>query len=200
MTRTQAALADAPGRAAPEGGPPAVPAAPTFEAVYEQYFRFVWRSTRRWGVPLEAVDDVVQEVFIVIHRRLNTLEHVESLPSWVYGIVRKTVSTYFRARNTRKAIFSWDPMLDDTPGSLQPSPLDQAVMADDVALLSRLMKLLDPAKREVLMLAELEEMSVPEIAAGIGIPLNTAYSRLRVARQEFNEALARYRAQQKPRK
>lgn len=177
-----------------------MPAAPTFEAVYEQYFRFVWRSTRRWGVPLEAVDDVVQEVFIVIHRRLNTLEHIESLPSWVYGIVRKTVSTYFRARNTRKAVFSWDPIHDDVPGAIQPSPLDQAVLADDVALLSRLMKLLDPAKREVLMLAELEEMSVPEIAAGIGIPLNTAYSRLRVARQEFNEALARHRAQQKPRK
>jgi RNA polymerase sigma-70 factor (ECF subfamily) len=191
MTRTPAALAEV-SPVVTTGEPLA---ALTFDAVYEEYFRFVWRSIRRFGVPREAVDDLVQEVFIVIHRRLNTLEHVESLPSWVYGVVRKTVSTYFRARHTRRAIFSKDPVLDDTPGSLQPSPLDHLALDDDVALLSRLLRPLDPAKREVLMLAELEEMTVPEIAAAVGIPLNTAYSRLRVARLEFNEALARHRAQ-----
>jgi RNA polymerase sigma-70 factor (ECF subfamily) len=200
MTRTQAASAEGPSRSAPDGGIATLQAAPTFQAVYAEYFRFVWRCTRRLGVPLEALDDVVQEVFITIHRRLHTLEQQESLRSWVYAVVRKTVGTYHRSRKRRTAFFAWDPVLDDTPSALQPSPLDHAVMSDDVALLSRLLTQLDPPKREVLMLAELEEMPVPEIAAGLGIPLNTAYSRLRVARQEFHEALARHEAQQKPRR
>lgn len=200
MTRTHAASAEGPSRSAPDGGTAAVRAAPTFQTVYAEYFRFVWRCARRLGVPLEALDDVVQEVFIAIHRRLHTLQQQDSLRSWVYAVVRKTAGTYHRSRKTRTALFSWDPVLDDTPGSLQPSPLDQALISDDVALLSRLLTQLDPPKREVLMLAELEEMAVPEIAAALGIPLNTAYSRLRVARQEFQEALARHEAQQKPRR
>ena len=200
MTRTHATSAEGPSRNTADGGTPALQAAPTFQAVYAEYFRFVWRCTRRLGVPHEALDDVVQEVFITIHRRLHTLQHQESLRSWIYAVVRKSVGTYHRSRKTRTALFAWDPVLDDTPSSLQPSPLDHAVMSDDVALLSRLLTQLDPPKREVLMLADLEEMGVPEIASGLGIPLNTAYSRLRVARQEFQEALARHEAQQKPRR
>jgi RNA polymerase sigma-70 factor (ECF subfamily) len=58
---------------------------------------------------------------------------------------------------------------------------------------------LDEAKREVFVLAELQELTVPEIAQSIGIPVNTAYSRLRAARQAFEEALARRAAQREPR-
>ncbi len=200
MTRSHAASAEGPSRNAPVGGTATVQAAPTFQAVYAEYFRFVWRCTRRLGVPHEALDDVVQEVFIAIHRRLHTLEQQDSLRSWIYAVVRKTAGTYHRSRKRRTAFFAWEPIHDDTPSSLQRSPLDHAVTNADVALLSRLLTQLDPPKREVLMLAELEEMAVPEIAAGLGIPLNTAYSRLRVARQEFQEALARHEAQQKPRR
>jgi RNA polymerase sigma-70 factor (ECF subfamily) len=75
--------------------------------------------------------------------------------------------------------------------------LDLAVLSDELRLLWRLLGELDPLKREVFVLAELEEMTAPEIAEAIGIPLNTAYSRLRVARQEFEDAFARYTAQQK---
>jgi DNA-directed RNA polymerase specialized sigma24 family protein len=64
----------------------------------------------------------------------------------------------------------------------------------------RLLGEVGPLKREVFVLAELEEMTTPEIAEAVGIPLNTAYSRLRVARQEFSEALARHDAQQKERR
>ena len=172
---------------------------PSFRAVYDDYFDFVWSCTRRFGVPMEAVDDVVQEVFVVVHARLNTIERPASLRSWLYGVVRRTASTYHRSRRARSGRESEPFDEEDEACALQPSPLDLAVLSDELRLLWRLLGALDARKREVFVLAELEEMTVPEIAEAIGIPLNTAYSRLRAARQEFNEALARHSAQQKGR-
>jgi RNA polymerase sigma-70 factor, ECF subfamily len=188
------------------GGHPAVPgdaareaALPPFRAVYDDYFDFVWTCTRRLGVPVEAIDDVVQEIFIVVHARLRTVERPASLRSWLYGVVRRTVSTHHRARHTRVARESPEPAIEASASFMQPSPLDLAVLSEELRLLWRLLGELAPPKREVLVLAEFEEMTMPEIAEAIGIPLNTAYSRLRAARQEFNEAFARHAAGQKSR-
>lgn len=76
---------------------------PSFQALYTQYFSFVWASTRRLGVAPDTIDDVVQEVFIVIHSRLHTLQHPEALRSWIYGVVRRTVSTHHRAQRARSS-------------------------------------------------------------------------------------------------
>jgi RNA polymerase sigma-70 factor, ECF subfamily len=174
-------------------------ALPPFRSVYDDYFDFVWTCTRRLGVPVDAVDDVVQEVFFIVHRRLETLERPASLRSWLYGVVRRTVSTYHRGRHVRSAHESPEPFEDDA-SPMQPSPLDLAVLSDELRLLWRLLGELDPVKREVFVLAELEEMTAPEIAEAVGIPMNTAYSRLRAARQEFDAAFARHAAHQKERK
>jgi RNA polymerase sigma-70 factor (ECF subfamily) len=164
---------------------------PSFSAIYCDYFDFVWSSARRHGVGVDAIDDLVQEVFIVIHRQLHTLEHPEALRSWIYGIVRRTVSTHHRSQRTRRDSGS-TPLLDSqTP---EPTPLDVAEHQDQVKLLRDLLDKLDAAKREVFVLAELEELTAPEIAELLSIPLNTVYSRLRAARQAFNEAFARYQA------
>jgi RNA polymerase sigma-70 factor (ECF subfamily) len=170
---------------------------PTFRAVYDQYFDFVWTCARRMGVAMDAVDDIVQEIFIVVHARLHTIERPESLRSWLYGVVRRTVSTYHRGQHARAMRESRAPVREGGTSAMQPSPLDLAVMSDEVRLMWRLLGQIDDRKREVLILAELEEMAAPEIAEAVGIPLNTAYSRLRAARQDFNEAFLRYRATQK---
>jgi RNA polymerase sigma-70 factor (ECF subfamily) len=172
---------------------------PSFRSIYDDYFDFVWTSTRRLGVPVDAVDDVVQDIFVVVNARLCTVEQPASLRSWIYGVVRRTVSTFHRGRRVRSANESHDPF-EDGASPMQPSPLDLAVLSDEVRLLWRILGELGPLKREVFVLAELEEMTMPEIAEAVGIPLNTAYSRLRVARQEFSEALAGQDAQQKERR
>lgn len=131
---------------------------------------------------------------MVIHGRLHTLQKPESLRSWIYGTVRRTVSSHRRARRAREA--SGASFFPETR-SLQrppPTPLDLTLAADDRQLLFTLLEELDEAKREVFMLVELEEMTVPEVAEALEIPLNTAYSRLRSARQAFEEALARHNA------
>jgi RNA polymerase sigma-70 factor (ECF subfamily) len=141
------------------------------------------------------IDDVVQEIFIVIHSRVHTLEQPESLRSWIYGIVRRTVSTYHRAKRAKLAsslTLSTEP---DMQYPQQPSPQQLAEQSDQVRLLWGLLEKLDAPKREVFVLAELDEMTVPEIASAIEVPLNTVYSRLRAARQELEDALVRHHAQ-----
>jgi RNA polymerase sigma-70 factor, ECF subfamily len=162
---------------------------PSFEAIYEQYFDFVWSSVRRLGVGNDSMDDVVQEVFIVVHSRLHTLQHPEALRSWIYGIVRRTVSGHRRSNHAKLARES---LVASEGAPPAPTPLDLTEQAGELKLLTRLLSGLDEAKREIFLLVELDEMSVPEAAEALEIPLNTAYSRLRAARQAFEEALARH--------
>ena len=164
---------------------------PSLESIYKQYFDFVWSSVRRFGVSPAAMDDVVQEVFIVIHSRLHTLEQPKALRSWIYGIVRRTVSGHHRSRRVREASGA---ALATEPNALPRTPLDLVEQNDQVKLLFSLLEELDEPKREVFLMAELDELSVPEIAEILEIPLNTAYSRLRAARQAFDEALVRHSA------
>lgn len=161
----------------------------SFESIYQQYFDFVWSSVRRLGVGAAAVDDVVQEVFIVIHSRIDTLEQPEALRSWIYSIVRRTVSTYHRSQRSREA--SGATLAAEPEARRQLTPFDVAEQDEQVKLLGSLLQELDEPKREVFMMVELDELSVPEVAEILKIPLNTAYSRLRAARQAFEEALAR---------
>lgn len=181
--------------AEPNGaGTPAERSAPTFDSLYREYFGFVWSCTRRLGVAENELDDVVQDVFVVIHSRLHSLQNPESIRSWIYGIVRRTASTYHRAKRAKLANSS----AVDAEVAIQypqpPSPHELAEQSDRVRLLWELLGKLDPEKREVFVLNELDEMTVPEIALALEIPANTIYSRLRAARQELEEALARHNA------
>jgi RNA polymerase sigma-70 factor (ECF subfamily) len=170
---------------------------PAFSSIYKEYFNFVWSCTRRLGISIEATDDVVQEVFIVIHARLSTLERPEALRSWIYGIVRRTASTHHRSRRVREG--TAEELLPIAGEGMRPeTPLDHAEQTEQVKLLSSLLEELDEEKREVFVLAELEDMTVPEISQAIEIPVNTVYSRLRAARLAFDEALARRAAKRHP--
>jgi RNA polymerase sigma-70 factor (ECF subfamily) len=177
--------------AAPAIPPNTASGVPPFQAIYKQYLDFVWSSARHLGAGPDVIDDVVQDVFIVIHAKLATLQRPEALRSWIYGIVRRTVSDYRRSRRTRDAAGA---RLGAEPKSSHPSPLDMAERNDDLELLESVLAELDEPKREVFLMVEILEMTVPEVVQGLDIPLNTAYSRLRLARQDFEEALARHEA------
>jgi RNA polymerase sigma-70 factor, ECF subfamily len=167
-------------------------AMPAFQAVYDEQFDFVWTSVQRLGVHASAIDDVVQDVFIVIHSKLHTLQHPEALRSWVYSVVRRTVSTYHRSRRTRAIVSGSQDELEVE--SHQPTPFDVAQTNSEMNFVAKLLAELDEPRRELLALVDLHEMTVPEAAAALDIPLNTAYSRLRKARIAFEAALARHDA------
>ena len=164
---------------------------PPFREIYQRYFDFVWSSARHLGADTEGIDDVVQEVFIVIHAKLHTVQQPESLRSWIYGVVRRTVSAHRRSRHPEKVGGVPLDGLEHAPALAATTPLDAAERNARLQVLSSLLTEMDPPKREVFVLAELEEMTVPEIADALEIPVNTAYSRLRAARQAFEAGLAR---------
>ncbi len=168
---------------------------PTFDHVYEQTFDFAWRSARRLGVPASAVDDVVQDAFLVVHRRLPTFEGRSSIKTWVFGILLRVVSDHRRTLR-RKGGLSELPHEDVLQGRGE-SPVESLEQRQAAALLHALLDELDDEKRAVFVLAELEELAAPEIAEMLAIPVNTVYSRLRSAREAFERALARHRARER---
>jgi len=175
---------------------PAAPEVPAFKEVYREYFDFVWTSARRLGIQPSGMDDLIQEVFLVIHSKLHTIEKQQSLRSWIYGVVRRTASNHRRARRAHADASSGTPG-DGEAQSREPTPLEQTERNAGLQLLLNLLDQLDMPKREIFALVDVEDLSVPEAAEVLGIPLNTAYSRLRVARQSFEAALARHEARTK---
>jgi RNA polymerase sigma-70 factor, ECF subfamily len=162
-------------------------------AIYEEHFDFVWRSLRRLGVPLSAVDDAAQDVFVVVHRRLSEFEGKSRLKTWLFSIALNVAQHYRRALARRPQEFGRE--LDEEfvdVGSA--SPQDETLRAEAARLVQSLLESLDDEKRAVLVLAHLEQMPAPEIAEALGIPLNTVYSRLRLARRQFDAALRRHDA------
>lgn len=169
----------------------AAPAALSFEDVYHAHFPFVWRSAKRLGVRDASLDDAVQEVFVVVHRRLADFEGRSSVKTWLFGITVRVVRDHRRSARRR------DPGSEVDPDTLRASgggPAECAEKAEAVRLLHALLDELDDERREVFVMSELEQIAMPEIAEALGINVNTAYARLRAARQEFEQALARHRA------
>jgi RNA polymerase sigma-70 factor (ECF subfamily) len=166
-----------------------------FEEVYERHFDFVWRNVRRLGVPAPDVDDAAQEVFLVVHRRLPQFEPRGSLKAWLFGIVARVASAHRRRlRRAPSNSGREEPIDPDRTPSLSPAGEEAMAESEAVAVLHELLDGLEDDKRAVFVLAELEQMTAPEIAEALGVKLNTVYGRLRQARREFDEGAARMRA------
>jgi RNA polymerase sigma-70 factor (ECF subfamily) len=169
---------------------------PKFATVYESYFSFVWRSARRLGVDEAQADDVVQEIFVVVHRQLAAFEQRSSIKTWLFGITLNVVRAHRRSLRTRPlhALTPGCPVDPETLSDGADGPHEAAIKAEAARLVDRLLEGLDDDKRAVFILTELEQLSAPEIASVLEIPVNTVYSRLRLARQDFAAAAARHRA------
>jgi RNA polymerase sigma-70 factor (ECF subfamily) len=167
-----------------------------FEEIYESHFEFVWRSLRRMGVPERLVDDAAHDVFLVVHRRLPEFENRSSVRTWLFGIAWRVASLH-RTREKRHSLP--DAVVDDTPDSEHCRPDAEAMRRQAKELVQELLDKLDPARRAMLVAVEIEELSVPEAAEALVVPLNTAYSRLRLARRDFEQALRRMDANRRVR-
>jgi RNA polymerase sigma-70 factor, ECF subfamily len=171
---------------------------PLFTDVYREYFAFVWRNARGLGTRPAALEDVVQEIFVVVHRRLPEFEGRSSVRTWLSRIVLNVVRHHRRSLSRKSPHERSDEESRDPEGlpTRGRDPYELAALSEGTRLVQRILDSLDDEKREVLVLAEFEDLAVPEIAEALGLNLNTAYSRLRLARKAFDEALARHRAQE----
>jgi RNA polymerase sigma-70 factor (ECF subfamily) len=169
---------------------------PTFAEIYESCFTFAWRAARRLGTPEANLDDVVQEIFMVAHRRLHEFQGRSSVKTWVYGIVFNVVRAHRRELGAKHphALHPAPEADVDAVVDAADDPHERAAKREAARFIDRFLAGLDEDRRDVFVLAELEQLSAPEIAALLDVPLNTVYSRLRLARAEFSKAVARHRA------
>jgi RNA polymerase sigma-70 factor, ECF subfamily len=168
---------------------------PSFEAVYEECFPFVWRSVKRMGVAESAVDDVCQEVFLVAYRRLPEFEGRSSIRTWVFGIVLNVVQVHRRTLHRKSpAHRATGELVDPDTLPADGGPHHQATLQQAARVAHEILEQLDEDKRAVFILAELEELPATEIAEAVGANIHTVYARLRAARAEFARAARRYRA------
>ncbi|MEW5742988.1 MAG: sigma-70 family RNA polymerase sigma factor [Myxococcota bacterium] len=175
----------------PEAATPSATARPpSFAAVYEAHASLVWRSLRRLGVREADVPDVAQEVFVVIHRRLGDFTGGAALKTWVYGICLKVASDYRKRAHVRR-----ERLVDESPERANSGETAVREIAQRQArtLLDRMLDQLDEDKRTVFVLFELEQVSMHEVAAAVGVPLQTAYARLYAARKIMETLIAQHR-------
>jgi len=166
-------------------------APPGFDEVYQTYFGFVWRNVLNRGIPRSAVDDVVQEVFLVVHRKLPEFEGRSSLRTWLAMVVRRVIAGHVRRRRNGPA---GEPLEGEGVSALQ-SPAEALDAKVAVAAFYEILELMPEAQREVFILHDIEQITGREIAEITGTNENTVHTRLRAARRIFQEGVVRLNAE-----
>ena len=173
------------------------PASPEAAALFRELFAlhhaYVHRSVVRLGVPARDAEDVTHDVFVVVHRKLATFDPARPAKPWLFAIAARVAADYRRLARHRHE------QVDGTLEQSRPAPERERADAqletrDTRALLIAALQAVAEERRPVLVMVDLDELSVPEVAAALEIPLNTAYSRLRLAREELAAAVRRIRA------
>ncbi len=175
-----------------DGTPDAQTGDVTAAALFHEHAAFAWRLLRRLGVADADTDDVCQEVFLTVHRRLPDFEGRSSTRTWVYGICIRVAADYRKRTHSRREVPSPRP----PERAVDASQEDDVALREARALLDRVLDGLDDDKRAAFVLYEIEELPLREIASALGCPLQTAYSRLQAARREVEDALHRLRAKE----
>jgi RNA polymerase sigma-70 factor (ECF subfamily) len=170
-----------------------------FDRIYNNFSAFVWRNARRLGVPVSGAEDVVQDVFIVVQRRLPDFDGRTAMQSWIFGILVRVVR-HHRRRHRRKdarcvSLEQDDAQYDHSNLTPARSPSDHAETAERVRLHENLLSQLDEGKRTLLVLSELEGWTLREIAEFTGSNTSTVHSRLRAAKRAFESLHRRWVAE-----
>ena len=168
---------------------------PDFPTLYRSEFAYVWNTLRRLGAPSRDLEDLAHDLFVVVHRHLPEYDRSQPLRPWLFGIAIRVLSDYrrtsaasYQPRAARSRLRVADQAIDGAPPQDEKSA--EAQVAGQRCSLEALDRL-DFDRRVVLVMHDLDEISVPEIAAILEIPLNTAYSRLRLARVDVVAAVRR---------
>lgn len=156
-------------------------ARPSLRDIYAEEFSYVWHSLRRLGTHAADLEDAVHDVFVVVHRRLGDYDPGRPLRPWLFGIVYRVASE--RRRRAGTPAVSGDGLLAAPDGGPTAEALVAAAQAR--AVVQRALQALPLDQRAVMIMHDLEGHSAPEVAEALGVPLNTVYSRLRLAREKF---------------
>ncbi len=171
-----------------------------FRRVYESEFKPVWHALRRFGVWDRDLEDAVHEVFVVVHRKWSDYDPERPLRPWLVGISFRVASDYRGKAQHRREIAKDDIEVEETPMAIANQRADAQIESkQDKDLVHLALEQLEEDRRNVLVLHELEGMSIPAIAElyetmGTQVPINTLYSRLRLGREQFTKAVRQLQA------
>jgi RNA polymerase sigma-70 factor, ECF subfamily len=157
-----------------------------FERLYLLYFGFTWRVLGHLGVPRPAIDDAVQELWLVVHRRLPAFEGRSSLKTWLFGIALNVARNHRRAEDRRQRNLP-DPALGEAP--LDPELIREGREAWE--RVQRFLVTLDEQRRAIFVCNLLENLSANETAEATCVDVSTVYQRVRSLRQSFKQWLGR---------
>lgn len=194
-------LSSAPGLALAErASAPVVPevAMLDFATLYDTWFEHVARWLKALGAPEKDVEDLAQEVFLVVRRRLPEFQGY-NVAGWLFQISRRQVLGYRRLRWVQRVLTLGNcERLEQLP-SLDSCPLSALESRERQALIEKLTSKLSEKRRVVFVLFEIEDYSGEEIADLLDVPVNTVWTRLHHARKDFYELLARHQRAERER-
>ena len=158
-------------------------------SIHDEHAEFVWLSLQRLGVAEADVEDLLQEVFVVVHRRLDSFDRSSRLTTWLFGICIRVVAAYRRRafRRHERSVAA----VPEWAASEEGNPEEAAATRQAQARLRAVMDLMDLEKRALFVMFEIDEVSCESIGEMLSIPLGTVYSRLHAARKDFDRAVAR---------
>lgn len=162
-----------------------------FRRVFDEHVDYVHHTLKRLGVPSADLDDAVQDAFVVLYRRRADYDSTRSIKLWLFGIALRVAAGRRRKRgpNANEDLAT---LVDEAP--LADARLETERQRERVITA---LQSIGEDKRPVFIMHEVDGFTMPEIATELGIPLNTAYSRLRVARDEFRAAVQRQQRRDK---
>lgn len=158
-------------------------------AVYDANFAYVWHLVRRLGVHERYLEDAVHDVFVVVHRRWTDFDQSRPVKPWLAGIATRVAADFRRRASHRRE----EPVAEVQAIEARPDAEDVVARRDAERLVYAALERLDEDRRVVLVLHDLEQHTVPEIRDALEVPLNTLYSRLRLARRDFAAAVRELR-------
>ena len=155
----------------------------SFVSLYREHFAYVWRALRRLGIRDADLPDLTHDVFVVVYRKLADFDATRPAKPWLFGICFRTALDKKRRHASFKERLS--DSIDDHAIASVPDGAAVTEAHEAHATVMKALDVLDLDKRAVFVLHELEGLSMPEIANVVDAPLNTLYSRLRLAREAF---------------
>jgi len=152
--------------------------------IHAEHADFVWRSLQRLGIAASDLDDVFQEVFIVVQRRMHTFDGSSKLTTWLFGICFRVAAGH-RRRAWFRRLAPIERQEEERKAPIEEHP--DALLAERQAraLLDQALGKMQLMKRAVFIMYELDELSTLEIAQILGVPVGTVHSRLHGARKQF---------------
>jgi RNA polymerase sigma-70 factor (ECF subfamily) len=173
-------------------------------AVHAEHADFVWKTLQRFNVPGSDLEDVFQEVFVVVHRRLSSFDETSRMTTWLYGICRRVVADYRRRAYRRREQLQAHPTDSASAGAgvgadADVDPEQRAAHAQAQRRVAYVLDQLSLDQRAVFVMFEIEGIPCAEIAALEGVPVGTVHSRLHAARAAFAKVVRQLRAREEQR-